>query len=1222
MGYRGVTFALLLYVCLAWVSALYLYPDEYLNKGLFYTIVGLLIALALVVGGWALGWIRLLRARRASKPVQKAQPVAPERHPDDLLLARLLQEAAAKLMAERAEFSGRSMDDVWRGVPVYLVIGAPGSGKTSAVQQADIGALLIAGQAKAASPTPGPTPVANIWFANGSLIIEIGGQQFTQNIDRWTELLKVLTESRPLPWWRQFRRKLHCRLEIQALVYMVDVSVFLGRSDPAAVESQARAASERLSAICRTLGVALPVYTVFTKTDQVPYFADYFARFPEPDAAQPLGGMLPVAKGEVAEPDNAELLRVFNDVYISLANLRTLVLNQDVDPPKKARIYQFPREFRRMRQAMVDFLGGVMQQRDLKHGLLARGYFFSGRREVEVSGHPNAATDWNATISPATAVGGATQFFSQEQIDRILRENNTRSADPLSASRRELRWMFLADLFTRVVASDRPLGYRIPTHFSAISPRVRIASACVIAVCAFLGAAWLVSSVNNYRLLRGVSVSSAALRPLSEMPADQQWTSLDSLRVELAALASHDRNRVPWRLDFGLYAGTEPFAAGRVTYVRRLRSMALNQAHARIVRDLESLPADPPPEAPYDGPADYLKAHVVLSKGTCSVPPPALAATLHKAVQREGGPDTAILRRQVDFFAEEVTHGNPVPFDEAPQAREQARRYLSRLRGIDRIYSALISGVERQVGEGAKLTRLSADYARVLRGPDQMRAVFSPTGWTAVKSALSSGTIKVEQDPCFGENANADWKQTADLRRQLEERYARDYIEAWKQHLNQFSIVKYGSAADAARKLEHLDAYNSPLLALFALTSAGTSMPPEPASKIADLPVIGKALKDFSKKPAAKKALELTKDDEASLTVTDITKAFQPMHAIVPPGSEKWLNEQNTAYLESLAGLQKAIAAIGASRADPPDAALHKAGEEAFLKAQDSVRQVARNFSQYAEGAPIAERLLREPIDNARPYIRFNYDPAEGQRGKVNAEMKAFCRELQPALSKYPLNSSSPADLSLSELTTFFAPSAGKVWAFQNQTLKFIAKEGRTWKPNPATPDMKPTESLLLFMNKAQQISDAFFANGSPQPSLSIEVRPELSSSSEQVIVLNIHGQAITFSKSAKLRETISWPPPSNAPELVSGRTGAAGLTAAFSVHQGPWALFRLLGDADDRPVLQRSLVWTATRGRTGERAEPLDVPVRLNIIEFPGGVDVFNKKSFSGLRCPAEAVQ
>ena len=106
------------------------------------------------------------------------------------------------------------------------------------------------------------------------------------------------------------------------------------------------------------------------------------------------------------------------------------------------------------------------------------------------------------------------------------------------------------------------------------------------------------------------------------------------------------------------------------------------------------------------------------------------------------------------------------------------------------------------------------------------------------------------------------------------------------------------------------------------------------------------------------------------------------------------------------------------------------------------------------------------------------------------------------------------------------------------------------------------------------------------------------------------------------LREQFSWPAPSPTNAEAVGRSGARSLTSAFSTQQGPWAVFRLLGDADERPLGQKTFIWTATRGASGQRLEPLDTPVRLNMVEFPGGFDVFNRKFYTDFRCPSAAAQ
>jgi len=64
------------------------------------------------------------------------------------------------------------------------------------------------------------------------------------------------------------------------------------------------------------------------------------------------------------------------------------------------------------------------------------------------------------------------------------------------------------------------------------------------------------------------------------------------------------------------------------------------------------------------------------------------------------------------------------------------------------------------------------------------------------------------------------------------------------------------------------------------------------------------------------------------------------------------------------------------------------------------------------------------------------------------------------------------------------------------------------------------------------------------------------------------------------------------------------------------------MGDAEPRPLNSKMVEWKNLRGGDG-RLEPIQpAPVRIEIVEFPGGRDVFNPTFFDGFQCPANAVQ
>ena len=64
------------------------------------------------------------------------------------------------------------------------------------------------------------------------------------------------------------------------------------------------------------------------------------------------------------------------------------------------------------------------------------------------------------------------------------------------------------------------------------------------------------------------------------------------------------------------------------------------------------------------------------------------------------------------------------------------------------------------------------------------------------------------------------------------------------------------------------------------------------------------------------------------------------------------------------------------------------------------------------------------------------------------------------------------------------------------------------------------------------------------------------------------------------------------------------------------------MGDAEPRPLLSKTVEWKYSQVGDGRKDLIEPSPVRLEIVQFPGGADVFNPKFYDGLQCPAKAVQ
>ncbi len=265
----------------------------------------------------------------------------------------------------------------------------------------------------------------------------------------------------------------------------------------------------------------------------------------------------------------------------------------------------------------------------------------------------------------------------------------------------------------------------------------------------------------------------------------------------------------------------------------------------------------------------------------------------------------------------------------------------------------------------------------------------------------------------------------------------------------------------------------------------------------------------------------------------------------------------------------------------------------------------------------VVVRLLEEPIVNARPFI--TRDIAVAEKGKVNGELAKLCADVRPVLSRFPFNSVSSQDASLKEIELLFAPGAGALWKMQAQSLgEFVVKDGNQWKSKDPAKKPQVTQELLDFLNRAQTFSDAFFPAGATQPQLSFALRPKLDPKwKDGILELRFDGHDYAWTTS--LQKRFTWTPTSAPGAEVKVRSGDFEQTAAK--NDGPWGLFRIMAGAEPRPLNARQVEWNRMKVAGGGETQ-LNAPVRVEIAEFPGNMDLFNPKFFEGFRCPGRAVQ
>lgn len=1216
MRSRNLVLLLLLYVALAWVWSAYKFSgDELVNKGLFWTAAGIGLVLAALIAERLWRWLQKRKSERASHPAPKVT-----QHEDDVALSALWEEARANLAASPAYGSqGRNLD--LASIPLYLVVGPSGGGKTRTLLTCGADPQLLAGQTRGEGEVA-PTRLANFFLSRDALFVDVGGRIWEGDLERWAQFLKGFTNQSSGPWWRRLQGKR--KPTVRGVVLFQDVSWFPEKADLGKVVRQSQRDQQRLQAICETLGASLPVYAVFSRADALPFFGDFFARFPDSDCAQPLGTTLePPERTATADQVTKAFTKAFNGIGARLADRRVLHLSRESDQSRKPGVYEFPREFRRTRVPLVQFLSEVFRPNPLKLSPLLRGFYFTGLQLVEAAPQP-------AMASALTSVASLGSFASRPDATTLFRPEATQifqAGSTLvggSGTGLRQRSMFARELFERILPLDR-----LQRGLSAapVDDRpMRFAAAAACGVAAFACAAWIQSWWLNRDLIseaRQVTLEAAAVSRSTEgaLPMDS-LRKLDALRT----LAVRLGQRPPMRMRWGLYAGPAIEPGVRSVYFDRFSAVLLDDLNRLLADRLSRLTAKPSPTDPFEPAFSELATHLKITSGSCQTDREVVAGAL-KAVALESGiavegAHQELVDRQIEFFAASLGDAAIRRIPENTAAVENARSYLTQLKSPERVYTSIRSQVSTKLGGEAKLTDLTPDFPKVMTGQTAISAFYTAKGREEFEKELKNPEHRAGGDACAlgGGRTQVD----EGLISRLRELYVEDYKSQWKQFLTKVQVHRYANRLDAAQKLEVLSSQRSPMLGVLAFTANNTYFAKPPG--VGDIrDSVGEKFQELiSKKtdPVAKKLGQFQREEPKDPLV-QVTESFQPVHAVVAPASDMWVAEANKAYLNALAEFRLSLLAIARSTSSPRDPALDQAALGARDRALETVRQLALSFQPVGTDGidTLVRELLEQPLRNGSGM--FDVNPEKALEAKLNGQLAGLCATMRPVLQKYPFNRGSEAGASLEELAGLLAPEKGAIWKYQQESLgEFVVRQEGKWvrKPDGAKPRI--SDEVLNLLNRAQQISGALHSGGSALPRLRYSLRPLGSLPDQTSFEFNFDGRPVTFSPGNSLQREFQWPSPAGISQEATAHVSIAGQRFPFARGAGLWGVFRVFQDAEPRPLGGKDVEWRRVRVAGGQTAD-LNPPVRMQFVDLPAGsLDLFNPLFFGGLGCPSRAAQ
>ncbi|MBZ8142791.1 type VI secretion system membrane subunit TssM [Rubrivivax gelatinosus] len=1084
-----------------------------------------LVMLALLAA--ALVW-RAWRARRRNGEVVE-QLVAAPAEDADLGAVRGRFEDALRLLSQARFGAGgpEGRPGAWRRLgqrlsgrylyelPWYLIIGAPGTGKTTALRNAGLRFPLASELGEDAVRGVGGTRNCDWWFTDQAVLIDTAGRFTTQDSDAtrdkatWNGFLALLKRSRP-------------RQPLNGVMVTVAVPDLVSRP---ADERRWLAATvrARLQELHEQLGLRLPIYLLVTKSDLMAGFAESFAALDKVQRSEPWG--FSFAPGDKAWQQTLpqELDALQQRLDQGLVDL----LAAEPDPVRRVRIYGFPNQFAALKQPLTEFVQQVFAPSPYEAEPMLRGaYFVSGTQEG----------------SPIDRVLGA-----------VARRFNLQHA-MLPPQRSSGRSFFLEQLLTRVVFAEQGLAGTNREWSRRRDVLVLGAYAGLGLLTAGLLAGWWTSWRGNRDYIATVAQRVETVRQLVNQTPKRASTELLPLLPALDATLQLARPQpeadAPWSLGFGLFQGRRLDGAARSAYEQMLRDAVTPRLALRFE---ELLRADGHADAQYEALKAYLMSYEVEHFDA-----PALKAEVESDWDVQLGRGLApgqreALSRHLDALLAQGPIVSPLPRDaaliEATRKRLAAmplpQRVYARLRqrGLDEAFPEFT--VARAAGPNAALVFTRQSGEPLTRG---VPGLFTYKGYhEGFERQVGAASRQLAQEQQWvlagaatearGPALLADDKLVTDVRRL----YLTDYRDTWRAFIADVRLLPVDGVSQALERTRFLAAADSPLLPLMrAMARETTLLAGQGVIENAERRAGGtleaiksRVLGTVGARPtqgAPGERLESIVDDEFAQLRRSVT---------APEGGKSPLENTVARLGELQVQLQAAEAALKGGSPPPPSALPNQLRAEA-TQSPEPVRSLLNDLG--AASASGAASQLRASL--AR---------------EVRSQVGEFCN--QAASGRYPFDATASREMTPQDFMSLFGPG-GRFEQMQQKLAPYIDTTTRPWSFRALDGVALGHDSgTLPQFQRAAVIRETYFVGGSG-PSTQLVLKPLEMDPGLKEFVLDVDGQIVRYDHGPQIPQTLKWPGPRGSGVVrVMVQPAGTGI-----VKDGPWALFRLFEQVSLQP--------------------------------------------------------
>ncbi len=1165
----------------------------------------IVLSVLVVLGVVAVLFYRRWRAAAAARALereimrqaeQQAMNARPDRRAEILELQQQIQQGIASL--KNSKLGGKTGAQALYTLPWYMIIGPPGSGKTTALKQSGL-QFPFSDPRGGGVKGVGGTRNCDWWFTNEAILLDTAGRYTTERDDfeEWIAFLDML-------------KKYRSKKPLNGLLVAISISD-LATATEEQIDTYAKKIRARIDEIMTRLEMVIPVYVMFTKADLIAGFVEFWGDLRKSERGQMWGATFPL--GEKLDDPARRMDEELETLTKALHGRAVRRVGTERQMEARQKIFQFPLEFATLKANLNEFIGALFAKNTYQETPIFRGvYFTSGTQE----GRPMDRV-----------LGSMARAFG-------LRPQ----AEAAPEQPKEAKSYFVTDLFKKVVFPDQNVAGRTAREMRRQRFRKFGYALAALAVALLLIVPSSCTFARNQELVsstKAIATDAAKLKWDDQTPAIDKANKLDAIRLRLLQLDAWKRDGAPLSMRWGMYTGNTLYPALRDLYVSLLRAGFSEPSRLELEGHLRSIdPTSAQKGEAFNRSYDDLKTYLMMSDLELSHldPPwagPRLSRVWASTLKTSWTPELdAELKPHVDTYVDLVKRQEVPPWKGDKSLVSRARTSLLQVPQIDREYEALVRDANFEIAAIRFDSIFYGSIATYVTSKKQttVDGAYTKAGWMRVRELLDEKQGKLAAEKwVLGEEEKVSEQEIKKQIAKLRDLYFAKYQNAWKGFLESIEVQKPENKEKALEELQALSEPEWPYLRLLRTLNENTDLelaPPDSAAEKTLDKAIDKAIDKGKKAVDTKLGFDsgvpgATKKNGKPMS--PVERAFRPMTRFAVPEVEP--KEGDTPPPTGLTQYMGVIGKLVGILSDLKEQDKQKDPKALAVELQEAYRTTSTLLAdQDGFTRPLLSPLLMRPISLA--WGAINQDLGGGQGGLW--EMAVWKKWNERLEKKYPFSPLAKEDASVADFSEFFKPKEGTLWGFYDQNLKnSLEKNGPNFVPTKRFGSNIPYNGTFLnCLKRAAEVTEvAFPAKGNPETAL-IQFEINLHSVSEDVseVTFEVDGAAKTYRNEPEQWLKVVWPAPDA--ESRGGKLRVRGYSQLDEeiIRPGDFGMLRLFDAATIKPGTSKGggqgPVLIATWDLRTQKGAFVRMEIRPARQEHP-----FQEGLFKGLNCPRTIV-